>query len=72
MIKNKIFKKFIDNPQFKEVSNLSDNQIKSIELSSNHDTNILTQVIRTAIYELGSENNSVDKAARRVNQIFKR
>lgn len=70
MLKNDIFKKFLQNPELKEKTGLTDKQIEKIDLFSYTEDKVL-EVIKTAI--LHSENgDDVDLTARKVNQLFKK
>lgn len=70
MNKNEIFTKFLQNPLIKEKIDLTDKQLKSINLYSNS-PNRLIDVIKTTILHLDSD-LSTDVVARKINQSFKR
>jgi hypothetical protein len=70
MNKNEIFTKFLQNPLIKEKVDLTDKQLKSINLYSNS-PNRLVDVIKTTILHLDSD-QSIDVVARKINQSFKR
>jgi hypothetical protein len=70
MNKNEIFTKFLQNPLIKEKVDLTDKQLKSINLYSNS-SNRLIDVIKTTILHLDSD-QSIDVVARKINQSFKR
>lgn len=70
MNKNEIFTKFLQNPLIKEKVDLTDKQLKSINLYSNS-PNRLVDVIKTTILHLDGD-QSIDVVARKINQSFKR
>ena len=69
MNKNEIFRKFLDNPFLQEKVNLTESQLKTIDLHSTS-PNRLIDVIKTTIihYEIGQ---STDLVARKILQSFK-
>jgi hypothetical protein len=70
MNKNEVFRKFVQNPLLKEKVELTENQLKSMDLSTPC-SNRLIDVIKTAIINL-DDTESVDLVARKINQSFKR
>ena len=70
MIKNVLFRKFMQNPQIKEYVDLSDSQLKKIDLQTSS-PNRLVDVIKTTILNL-EDDQSNDVIARKINQSFKR
>lgn len=69
MLKNEIFKKFLQNPVLKEKLGIEDKQVEKIDLFTNTENKVL-EVIKTAI--LHSEDGDVDLTARKINQLFKK
>jgi hypothetical protein len=70
MNKNEVFRKFIQNPLLKEKIELTENQLKLMDLSTPC-SNRLIDVIKTTIINL-DDTESVDLVARKINQSFKR
>lgn len=68
MIKNDIFRKFIENPQIKEY--IDDSKLKKVDLYTKS-PNRLIDVLKTTILSL-EDNQSNDVIARKINQSFKR
>lgn len=70
MIKNDVFRKFMQNPEIKNHLDLTDSQLKRIDLYANS-PNRLIDVIKTTILSL-EDDQSNDVIARKINQSFKR
>jgi len=70
MNKNEIFRKFMENPQIRDKVDLSESQLKKIDLYT-ESPNRLIDVIKTTIINLESD-QSIDIIARKINQSFKR
>jgi len=70
MNKNVVFRNFLKNPIINEKYNLSDYQLKSIDLYK-PSPNRLIDVLKTTILNLGDEQD-IDSVARKINQSFKR
>lgn len=70
MNKNEIFAKFLQNPMINEKVDLTEEQLRSMNLYSSS-SNRLIDVIRTTIIHLDHD-QSIDTVARKINQSFKR
>ncbi len=70
MNRNQMLKKYLDNPELGDMVQLSEEQLKKIDLFSGTD-DLLISVLQTAINNLEGE-DSIDTVARRVNQMFKK
>ncbi|MDX8338775.1 hypothetical protein SLH46_06260 [Draconibacterium sp. IB214405] len=70
MNQNQVFKNFIKNPDLKEYVDISENQMKKMDLF-NPSSDKLIEVIKTVILHTEDE-SSIDLSARRVNQLFKK
>ena len=70
MNKNEVFQKFLQNPLLREKTGLSEDQLKSLNLSSPCSDRLI-DVIKTTLLHL-DDNESVDTVARKINQSFKR
>lgn len=70
MNKNEIFAKFLQNPMIQEKTNLTEEQLSSMNLYSNSSDRLI-DVIKTAIIHLEPD-QSYDIVARKINQSFKR
>lgn len=70
MNKNEVFQKFLQNPLLREKTGLSENQLKSMNLSS-PSSDRLIDIIKTTLLHL-EDSESIDTVARKINQSFKR
>lgn len=70
MNKNEVFQKFLQNPLLREKTGLSENKLKSMNLSS-PSSDRLIDVIKSTILHL-EDSESIDTVARKINQSFKR
>jgi hypothetical protein len=71
MNRNQIFKQFLQNPLIKEKIEIEEKDLLNIDLQTNVEKYPLLEVIKSAVMNL-EDRESIDVAARRINQTLKR